>query len=95
MPRINLSDEDADHVRRWQKLTDDQKEALNKVAKLLGDEPNRKSFYYLLENQIRISEVLAIYAHVSWAGRMFIKAGVIASVLLGVLGVYKAFYGGK
>lgn len=95
MRRINLTDEDADFIRRWQKTSDEQKEVLLKIMKVLGEEPKRVSFYYLLENQIKISEMLSIYNHVSWAGRMFLKAGVIASVILGIIGVGKIFYGGK
>lgn len=93
--KVQLTDEDIDHIRAFQRLDRDEKEVLIKVAKHLGDEDRRKSFYYLIENQIKIGEILAIHAHLSWFGRMFIKAGAIAGVLLGIVGVYRVISGVK
>lgn len=95
MQRIDLSDEDADHIKAWQRLSTDEKEALNKLARLLGDEGKRKSFYTLLEAQTNISDLLATANHIGWLGRMFLKAGTVAGVLLAVASVWKLWFGGK
>lgn len=91
MPKIILSDEDAEHIKDWQRLSYDEKEAITKIAKLLGNEDRRKSFYTLLENQIKISELLTTAQHIGWAGRMFMKAGAVAGVLLAVIALGKNF----
>lgn len=93
MQRIILSDEDAEHIKDWQRLTSEEKEALNKVAKLLGNEEKRKSFYTLLEAQSKISELLAVSNHLSWVGRMFLKAGAIAAVLISLASFWKLYFG--
>lgn len=93
MQRITLSDEDADHIKDWQRLSGDEKEALNKLAKYLGDPEKRKSFYSLMEAQVKVSEALATWGHVGWAGRMFLKAGVIAGVLISIATFWKLYFG--
>lgn len=93
MQRINLSDEDADHIKDWQRLSTEEKEALNKLAKLLGDSNKRRSLYTLLEAQVQISDLLATYNHIGWFGRMFLKAGVVAGVLISVATFIKLYFG--
>ncbi|AGC35728.1 hypothetical protein ACP46_gp43 [Rhizobium phage RHEph06] len=95
MQRITLSDEDAEHIRDWQRLSSDEKEAINKLAKALGDEAKRKSLYDLLAAQSEIANMIAIKAHLSWFMGMLFKAGTLATVALALAGVYKLFFGGK
>lgn len=93
MQRIVLSDKDAEHIRDWQRLSDEEREAMNKVAKILGNEDKRKSFYALLEAQVEISNLLAVANHFNWASRMILKAGAIAAVVLTAASVWKLFFG--
>lgn len=95
MQRIIVSDQDADHIRTWQRLSDDEKEAITKMAKLFGDEKKRKSLYTLLEAQLEISNALATLGHLGWFGRMFLKAGVIAGVMISIATFIKLYFGGK
>lgn len=95
MQRITLSDEDAEHIRDWQRLSGDEKDALNKLAKALGEEAKRKSLYELLAAQNEIANIIAIKAHLSWFMGMVFKAGTFATVALALAGVYKLFFGGK
>lgn len=93
MQKIELTDEDAAHIRDWQRLDSDEKEAINKIARIFGNEEKRKSLYALIEAQAKISDVLATHAHLSWAGRMFLKAGTIAGVLVAVASAWKVWIG--
>nr|QIG67165.1 hypothetical protein EVB34_060 [Rhizobium phage RHph_TM26] len=95
MVRINLSEKDAEHIKTWQRLSDDEKEALNKLAKALGEEAKRKSLYELLSAQNEIANMIALKAHLSWFMGMLFKAGTLATVALALAGVYKLFFGGK
>ncbi len=93
MTKIELSEEDADHIKRWQKLSDDEKDAINKIAKIFGSDDKRKSLYTLIEAQSKISDILAVHGHLSWAGRMFLKAGAIAGVLIALATAWKVYFG--
>lgn len=93
MTKIDLSEEDANHIKDWQRLSGEEKAALNKLAKFLGDEDTRKSLYSLIEAHSKISDILVAHGHLSWAGRMFFKAGAIATVIIGMAGAYKVFFG--
>ncbi|QIG74982.1 hypothetical protein EVC26_063 [Rhizobium phage RHph_I72] len=95
MVRINLSEKDAEHIKTWQRLSDDEKEAINKLAKALGDEAKRKSLYELLAAQNEIANMIALKAHLSWFMGMLFKAGTLATVALALAGVYKLFFGVK
>lgn len=90
---ITLSEDDIEHFRDWQRLSRDEKETITRIAKILGSEEKRKSFYSLLEAQSKISELLTTAGHIGWFGRMFFKAGAIAGVLLACLSLYKNFTG--
>lgn len=95
MVRINLSEEDAEHIKDWQRLSSDEKEALNKLAKALGEESKRRSLYDLLAAQNEIANIIAIKAHLSWVAGLIFKAGALGTVILALAGVYKIFFGGK
>lgn len=86
--KVVLSEEDRHHFKAWQRLSTDEKEALNKLAKLFSEADKRKSLYTLIEAQTKISSLLATAAHIGWLGRMFLKAGVVSTVVLSVAGVY-------
>lgn len=92
---FHLNEEDAEHFRDWQRLSRDEKEALTKLAKTLGSEEKRKSFYSLLEAQNEISGLIVTANHIGWLGRMFLKAGAIAGVIIAVFTVYKILVMGK
>lgn len=92
MTKIDLSEEDADHIKDWQRLSTDEKEALNKLAKLLGNEEKRKSLYTLIEAQSKISDILAAHGHLNWVGRMFLKAGAIAGVFIALASAWKIWF---
>lgn len=86
--KVDMSEEDRHHFRAWQMLSTDEKEALNNLAKIMGDSDNSKSLYTLIEAQVNISSLLATAAHIGWLGRMLLKAGVVSTVILSVAGVY-------
>lgn len=95
MAQIELSERDVAHFNRWKELSDDEKEAIVKLAKLFGPEEKRKSLYNLIEAAAKISEILAVHGHLGWAGRMFLKAGAIAGVLIAVATAYKVYFGAR
>jgi len=95
MQRIVLSDEDAKHIKDWQRLAPEEKEALNKLAESFSDPLKRRSLYTLVEEQIAISKMVSTANHLGWIGTMFLRAGVIAGIVISVAGAWKLFFGGK
>lgn len=93
---IELTPEEMDHFRDWRRLSNDEKEAITKLAKALGSEDRRKSLYSLIEAQNDISAIVVMANHIGWIGRVIAKAGVYAGVIIGIYTVYKIlFLGGK
>ena len=98
MRRISVSEEDAEHIRNWQKLSPDAKEALNRIAEFLEDKNKRRSFYELVEAQVKISNLLTTFSHLGFIGQLIVKAGLIASIILSIgmaLKLYFGWFGGK
>lgn len=95
MPRIDLTDEDAEHIRDWQRLSSDEKETLTRMAKYLAKEERRRSFYELIEKQVEITNLLIAVSHFGWFGRMFLRAGLIATVFISIATFIKMYFGGK
>lgn len=93
---IDLTPEEIEHFRDWRRLSNDEKEAITKLAKALGSEEKRKSLYSILEAQSDISRLVVTANHIAWFGRVIVKAGVYAGVLIAAFSVYKIlFLGGK
>jgi 2-C-methyl-D-erythritol 4-phosphate cytidylyltransferase len=86
---IELSADDFDHLRDWQRLSNDEKEAITKIAKALGSEDRRKSFYSLLEAQSTINNLVVTANHIAWITKLFFKAGAVAGVIIGVFTAVK------
>jgi hypothetical protein len=86
---IELSAGDLDHLRDWQRLSNDEKEAITKIAKALGSEDRRKSFYSLLEAQSTINNLVVTANHIAWITKLFFKAGAVAGVIIGVFTAVK------
>ncbi|QIG76606.1 hypothetical protein EVC27_081 [Rhizobium phage RHph_I1_6] len=86
---VELSAEEMDHFRDWQRLSNDEKEAITKLAKALGSEDRRKSFYSLLEAQSTINQMVVTANHIAWITKMFFKAGAVAGVIIGVFTAVK------
>lgn len=93
MQHIELSDEDAAYFRQLQAMSKEEKEAVMKMAKFFAPEEKRKSLYAIIEAQVKLSELLAVHGHLSWAGRMFLKAGAIAGVFIAVASAWKLWLG--
>ncbi len=93
MAKVELTDEDAAHIREWQRLSPDAKEGLNKLAKLLGDEGKRKSLYQLIETHSEIASLVAIHAHLSFMGRIILMVGGLSAAIVSSIAVWKVFIG--
>ncbi|QIG68823.1 hypothetical protein EVB68_086 [Rhizobium phage RHph_Y2_6] len=86
---VELTPQELDHFRDWQRLSNDEKEAITKLAKALGSEDRRKSFYSLLEAQSTINQMVVTANHIAWLTKMFFKAGAVAGVIVGVFTAIK------
>lgn len=84
MPQIRLTDEDAHAFREWQRLSPEAKDAGLKIAKLLGNEEKRVSFYKLLEMQSELSKMVAAKGHFTWFGGLIFRISALAAALLGI-----------
>lgn len=93
MQNIELTDEDAAHIRQLQAMSIEEKEAIIKIAKFFGKDEKRESLYTLIKAQSEISGILAVHGHFNWAGRMFLKAGAIAGVFIAVASAWKIWFG--
>ena len=95
MQKIVMSDKDAEYFRDWQRLEDDEKEAINEIAQFLGSKDKRNSLYSLINAQAKISELLTTASHIGWLGKLFIWSGAAATVILSIIGLAKIFIGTK
>lgn len=86
---VELSETEMEHFRDWRRLSDDEKEAITKIAKALGSEDRRKSFYSLLEAQSTINQLVVTANHIAWLTKIFFKAGAVAGVIVGVFTAIK------
>lgn len=93
---IELTPEEQEHFRDWRRLSNDEKEAITKLAKALASEDKRKSLYSLIEAQNEISGMVLMANHISWVGRVIVRVGVYAGIIVTLYTVYKTlFLGGK
>lgn len=91
--RIMLSDDDLEHIRMWQKLSPDGKEALNELGKTLSDDDKEASLYELIKLQTKISELLALVGHVKFFGRFLLKLAMYAGAITAIAGAIKVYWG--
>lgn len=84
--RFIVSDEEADDVKEWLKLSPEAKEAGMKFAKMMGKAENEASFYQLLAMTNELSKMVAFRSHLSWFGATVLRISVFASALMGIAG---------
>lgn len=64
MRRIQVKDEDVDHINDWLRLDDEEKEFLIELAKKFGAREKRDSIFSLLKMQAEISQMITERSHV-------------------------------
>ena len=80
--KVNLSDEDYEHIRMWQKLPSNEKATINELAHKFADNDNKTSLYELIKLQTKITDLLTVVGHVSAFGRFVLKLSVYAGALM-------------
>lgn len=83
--KVDLSDEDIEHLKDWQRLSYAEKEALNKLAKHFGNEERRESLYELIKLQNKISGMIAAASHLSFLWAFFLRIGVATGIITSIL----------
>lgn len=95
MEKINLSDEDAQAFREWQRLSPEAKYAGIAIARVLSTEDKRISFYKLLEMHKELSDLLLLKGRITWLGSLVFRIAAFATAILTLVGVYLIVTGKK